>query len=371
MTRIGPGRLLVVLCAFCLALPGVASAASVSPQTVTGNPSCADINSTWSEFKIDSVPANRSYEYGTLTVTISNLSGDRTFDWTASQGLDAVIVKAATKSYIYRYDPEATGDTGVGSQTKNAISHVSFCFDADDTTPPPNPCGTTDSDGDGINDRCDNCPAVANPGQEDTDTDGMGDACEPAPTPTCEELHAGETDTDGDGKVDACDNCPTTPNMDQKDSDGDGLGDACEPTQSTQQQTESGQPQQQVAAQQQAQAPAADEGGQLVLGERAAAPTARLLAATGCVARSFNARVRGTQIARVVFLVDGKRVGVSTKRNAKGFYSVRVNPLKFRLGVHRLVVKVTFKAGSGAKARTLRASFQRCARQLAAPRFTG
>ena len=40
-------------------------------------------------------------------------------------------------------------------------------------------CGSFgDSDGDGINDNVDNCPAIANPGQGDADNDQIGDACD-------------------------------------------------------------------------------------------------------------------------------------------------------------------------------------------------
>jgi len=58
-----------------------------------------------------------------------------------------------------------------------------------------------DTDGDGVCDDVDNCPAVDNPNQEDSDGDGVGDVC---------------------------DNCPNTPNPDQLDTDGDGVGDACQ-----------------------------------------------------------------------------------------------------------------------------------------------
>jgi hypothetical protein len=42
-----------------------------------------------------------------------------------------------------------------------------------------------------------------------------------------------------------------------------------------------------------------------------------------------------------------------------------------RIGVHRLVATVTFQRGTGTKTKKFRVSFQRCARKVAAPQFTG
>jgi Ca2+-binding RTX toxin-like protein len=71
-----------------------------------------------------------------------------------------------------------------------------------------------DSDGDGVFDGEDNCPAVSNASQADADLNGEGDACD-AP------------DTDGDGIVDASDNCLSIYNPAQADTDGNGMGDEC------------------------------------------------------------------------------------------------------------------------------------------------
>ena len=78
-----------------------------------------------------------------------------------------------------------------------------------------------DSDGDGYDDPCDNCPAIYNPAQTDTDDDGVGDDCDDCPGtppgavvdekgcsmgPACwDYLTQCHGDTDGDGDVDTVD----------------------------------------------------------------------------------------------------------------------------------------------------------------------
>src|SRR5205807_6696976 len=81
---------------------------------------------------------------------------------------------------------------------------------------------------------------------------------------------------------------------------------------------------------------------QAVLGERVAAPQAKLLGATGCAGTPFAARVRGTSIAQVLFVLDGKVLKVIKRPDKSGAYTVRLDPRGMRPGVHRLVATVTF-----------------------------
>jgi len=115
----------------------------------------------------------------------------------------------------------------------------------------------TDTDGDGIPDLSDNCPAEANADQDDADADGTGDACDEGDSDAdgepdlsdncpadanadqsdvdsddigdvCDDVDDRTVDSDGDGFVNSDDNCPDVANADQADTDGDGTGDACD-----------------------------------------------------------------------------------------------------------------------------------------------
>jgi len=78
-------------------------------------------------------------------------------------------------------------------------------------------CDFDDIDFDGIVNSIDNCPDVYNPAQVPAGgSSTLGAACN------------GNTDTDGDGVQDRLDNCVRTANVGQVDHDLDGIGDACD-----------------------------------------------------------------------------------------------------------------------------------------------
>jgi len=93
----------------------------------------------------------------------------------------------------------------------------------------------SDSDGDGIPNVADNCPAVSNQHQNDFDGDGMGNRCDPDDdndgVPDVDDplpWNPSKPDVDGDGVVNTSDNCPSVANARQKDFDKDGMGNRCD-----------------------------------------------------------------------------------------------------------------------------------------------
>ena len=130
--------LVLALVIFYAGFPALA--ASVEAIEISGNETCGALaaqfsgGQTWIEFKIDSGPSDGMFDDGTLSVTVSN-STTHEFDWSSDIGLDAIFVKAGNGGFLYLYDPpgqEATADTNLIGSAKNAISHISYCYDLPD-----------------------------------------------------------------------------------------------------------------------------------------------------------------------------------------------------------------------------------------------
>ncbi len=117
-----------------------------------------------------------------------------------------------------------TGPSSPGSPNESGLadSDGDGVADASDNCPAiPNP-GQGDADGDGRGNVCDNCPSAANANQADADADGLGNVCDACPNDA-------QNDADADGFCADVDNCPTVSNLDQADEDSDGVGDVCDP----------------------------------------------------------------------------------------------------------------------------------------------
>ena len=129
-----------------LTMPALGASVTPTPISDDNNPTCSNFGD-WTELKVDP-PGNGTFTDGTLSVTITNFtnSDPKGFDWTSNIGVDAVLVKAGSdKHNLYVYNPESTGDTGLGPQngSGNGISHISFCYDeGDESTPTPTPSPT-------------------------------------------------------------------------------------------------------------------------------------------------------------------------------------------------------------------------------------
>ena len=141
----------------------------VEPIFVAGNPSCTTLNADNTTFptitsnfgfKVNGAPTGTfpfdESNGGELTggapsdpansVTISNIETvtlGQIFDWAATMGIDAVIVKGGPNANVYVYDPEVFGDNDLHAPLNPdngqyfGISHIEFCYDYDPATNTP------------------------------------------------------------------------------------------------------------------------------------------------------------------------------------------------------------------------------------------
>lgn len=133
MARIS-GLLVVLALAAALAFPAAASATTVTPVFVAGNPTCAGLGYNFG-FRIDPPNAGTYSIDGINTVTVT--TDGVYFDWSSTLGMDAVIAKGGPNANVYVYDPpaEAASDTDLHSPINPnngqpfGLSHIDFCFD--------------------------------------------------------------------------------------------------------------------------------------------------------------------------------------------------------------------------------------------------
>ena len=110
-------------------------AASVTPTVVNSNIGCTYVSPTV-VFGFDATPGAPAGTYplpgsgnGTVTIAPNNA---KTFNWSSTYPLDAVIVFGGASANVYRYS-NVTGDSALSSPIKSGklpdISHVWFCHD--------------------------------------------------------------------------------------------------------------------------------------------------------------------------------------------------------------------------------------------------
>jgi hypothetical protein len=94
----------------------------------------------------------------------------------------------------------------------------------------------------------------------------------------------------------------------------------------------------------------------------------------GCARGGFRVSIGSAQVASVTFYLDGHKLKTLTAKNAhKGLLSIGVDPATLKVGVHKLVAKITMDHTGSAKATTGTRTTRvlRCAPSKVTPKFTG
>src|SRR3546814_3317806 len=88
------------------------------PSMPADDPNCLPPANDCESFKVEPVTGG-SYDLpgsGTITITKRDTPEGPVFDWTATHGIEWILVKGGTGSETYTYDPPATSGTGLRSE---------------------------------------------------------------------------------------------------------------------------------------------------------------------------------------------------------------------------------------------------------------
>ena len=290
-----------------LLVPAAASAATVDPAHHEGNPSCSALGYAHG-LKFDP-PTAGSKSAGGVSIDLSLGSGTfgKLVGWSSSAPVDAVIVKGGPNANVYAYSGGATGDSGLHTPFNGPSKYYGLSHVSFCWDGHANP-------------PADDPPADDPPADNPPHHDPPCDHNPPADDPPADDPPADNPPAD------------TPPAV---------VPPASTPAVVTPPETQ-------------------------VLARSVRSGRSRMRGTSGCAGRMVKAKVSGRRIAKVVFRLDGRVV--KTTRGA-GSYAVRSATIGF--GRHRIVARVTYKPGSGTRPRTHVLTFQRCALQTLAPRFTG
>jgi hypothetical protein len=89
----------------------------------------------------------------------------------------------------------------------------------------------------------------------------------------------------------------------------------------------------------------------------------------GCVIRPARAWVRGNEIRKVVFFLDGRRIETDRRPDKKGRFGVLINRKQLSPGKHRVRARVVFKRSAHRRPATVRLILRRCIKSPAPERI--
>lgn len=89
----------------------------------------------------------------------------------------------------------------------------------------------------------------------------------------------------------------------------------------------------------------------------------------GCLYYKFPATLKGKNVSRITWKVDGRVLRVFTVTQRTGRYTIKINPDRYKYGKHRVTAIIEFRGN--AQVQSVSDTFYRCRNPFPEPRTTG